>query len=143
MLYLEGFFLSAEIEYWCCIAFLHSCLDVTTSIDENDTHSTNNSMSDKELDYIRSLYACCLLNIATCRSNQPNALKNGRFKLKKPVVEVQDGNIDAHAFLKNQLLNLHEVIEMGFIDLCDYSLALKDDRVGLMRKCLIMEKHKL
>lgn len=158
MLYLEGFFRSAEIEYWSCLVFVHGALRLCA----DGAEDINTSITAVEISYIRSLCACCLLNIAVSRTHQPNAVHGSRHSLK-PRFQDQAVGVnaaatttstrttsqntnevaeDACAVLLNDLLELSLAMEMAPLDLCDYSLRLRDDAVGVMRKCFVLEKLK-
>jgi hypothetical protein len=136
MLYLEGFFRSAEIEYWSCIAILHGALLLDTS-----TTSRSVSFTEAEVAYIRSLYACSLLNIAVARAHQPNAVKTSRQAVAS-VRQCSPESQDSSALLSH-LLDLSDAIVLSPPELCDYSLRLRNDKVGVMRKFLVLEKLKM
>jgi hypothetical protein len=156
MFYLEGFFRSAEIEYWACVAFLHGALLLA-----NTTNGTSASISISVADvgYMRTMYAACLINIAVCRAHQPSyasstSISTGRSRQAStppllPVVDTTsidtaiDLATDDLCDLLDSLVDVSAAMDMAVLQLCDYSLAIRNDKVAVLRKYFILEKLKM
>ena len=137
---MEGFFRSAEIEYWACIVFMHGVLHLANEDTTNVNFST--AMSTAELGYIQALYACCLLNIAVVRVHQPKYRKLTKSSLTAGSSPETTVVSDDCAKLISQLNSVSDTMAMSPLELCDFSLSLNDDKIGHIRKFLVLEKLK-
>ena len=133
---------------------------MASTTDEAAAVLTGGSMAlvPEELSYVRSLYACCLVNIAVARVQQPNSLSRGSSrgsssssskqtsKQQHQQTTFHEGSTntedDCTALLRG-LTGLESAMAMTAVQLCDYSLHIKHDKVGLLRKFFVLEKLKM
>lgn len=104
------------------------------------------TLSVDELTYIRTLYACCLLNVAAARVSRPAAGKGALSSTPAsderatPVAETGDCHSTRLAAV---LLSVPETMLLTPLQLCDYSLSLRRDPVAEMRRIFVLEKLQL